>query len=77
MKNEKHEFYLEKALQQARRAKRYDEVPIGAVVVNADGDIIAHGYNAIEKKGCQTAHAEVRAIERACKKRGGWRLDGC
>ena len=72
-----HEQMMRKALAQARVALRRDEVPIGAVVIDATGTIIGRGHNAIETVGCQTAHAEVRAIEQACRKVGNWRLEGC
>ncbi len=70
-------FFMEQALHQARLALKNDEVPVGAVLVGPDGKILSKGYNKIEKKGCHTAHAEVIAIQKACKKKGGWRLDGC
>jgi tRNA(adenine34) deaminase len=53
------------------------EVPVGAVVVDEHGVIIGRGYNLMESKGTQQAHAELRALAAAAKKRGGWRLDGC
>lgn len=70
-------YYMKRALVQARKALSYDEVPIGAVVVDGEGVIVGRGYNRVEQKGCQSAHAEMRAIERACAKRGDWRLDDC
>lgn len=66
-----------KALLQAQAALRNREVPIGAVVVDKSGTIIARAYNKMEAKRCQTAHAEVIAIEKACKKIDNWRLNGC
>lgn len=77
MKTKTNEYYMQKALKQAQKAYFLDEVPIGAIVVDAQGAIIGQGYNAIEKKGCQTAHAEVSAIQKACKKIGDWRLSNC
>jgi len=68
---------MQKALLQANLAFKKGEVPVGAVIVDSDGQILARGYNKIEKNGCQLAHAEVLAIKKACKKIGGWRLDGC
>ncbi len=62
---------------QARVAFKHDEVPIGAIVVDKDGQIIGRGYNRTEHDGCQLGHAEIRAIQKACKKIDGWRLDGC
>lgn len=77
MKNKKHEFFMQKALLQAKVALKKGEVPVGAVIVDAQGNILARGYNKIEKSGCQTAHAEVVAIHKACKKINDWRLEGC
>ncbi len=71
------ELIMKKALLQAQLAMRHNEVPIGAVIVDAGGVIIARGYNKIEAKNCQTAHAEIIAIQKACKKIGDWRLNGC
>lgn len=64
------------ALKQAEVAKQKGEVPIGAVVVK-NNKIISKGYNKREKKQSATLHAEVVAINKACKKLKSWRLDGC
>jgi len=69
-------FFMEQALKQAEKALAHDEVPIGAVVVDPNGVIVARGYNQVEKKRCQTAHAEMIALQKACKKLGDWRLNG-
>ena len=61
---------------QAKRALKNEEVPIGAVVVK-DGNIIARGYNCREKSQNAIKHAEIIAIEKACKKLNSWRLDDC
>jgi len=66
-----------KALAQAKVALKKNEVPVGVVIVDAEGAIIARAYNQIEKKQCHTAHAEILAIQKACKIRGNWRLLGC
>ena len=63
------------ALRLAKKAKEAGEVPIGAVVV-LDGKIIGRGYNLRTKLQMATQHAEVRAIDRACKKIKSWRLEG-
>jgi len=68
---------MRQALAQAHRAFERDEVPIGAVVVNKDGAIIARGYNQVEVQDTQSAHAELLAINKAGKKRGDWRLNDC
>ena len=67
---------MERALELAREAFKLGEVPVGAVVVR-DGEIIGEGYNLREREGSVIAHAEVIAIEQACKRLGTWRLSGC
>ena len=70
------EKFMSLALKQAEIAKRNGEVPIGAVIVK-NGEVISKGYNKRNKAKLATAHAEITAIEKACKKLGDWRLDGC
>lgn len=70
------ELFMLEAMKQAKKAKLIDEVPIGCVIVK-DGCIIARGHNLREKKQISTAHAEIIAIEKACKKLGTWRLEDC
>lgn len=65
--------FMKEALKQAKKAASIGEVPIGAVIVQ-DGKIIARGYNKRETKKNALLHAEVDAINKACKKLGGWRL---
>lgn len=64
------------ALTQAKKAAAIGEVPIGAVIVH-NGKIIARGYNKRETKKNALLHAEIIAIDKACKKLGGWRLPNC
>lgn len=64
------------ALAEAERAYALGEVPIGAVILNDAGELIASGYNLRETKHDATAHAELIAIRRACQKLGRWRLTG-
>ncbi len=68
---------MKSALTEAAKALNKDEVPIGAVIINKDGNIIARAHNLTEHKHTQAAHAEVLAIEKAGKKIGDWRLEGC
>lgn len=68
--------FMDEAYIEAEKAKRHDEVPIGAVVVR-DGKIISRGRNMREKKQNALLHAEIVAINKACKKLGSWRLDDC
>lgn len=67
------ERYMREALRQAQKAKKKGEVPIGAVVVYR-GRIIGKGYNLRTRLQLATAHAELRAIDKACKRLGSWRL---
>lgn len=66
---------MEAAIEEALAAECIDEVPVGAVVV-LDGQIIARAHNTRESTKCATHHAEILAIEEACRKMGGWRLPG-
>lgn len=68
---------MEKALMLAAKAALCQEVPIGALVVDAQGAIIAQAYNCVEQKKTQSAHAEVLALTKAGKKMQDWRLEGC
>ena len=70
------EYFMKKALSEAAKAVDTDEVPVGAVIVKGDR-IIARSFNFREKTNDPTAHAEIRAIRKACKKFASWRLDGC
>ncbi|MBQ5313386.1 MAG: tRNA adenosine(34) deaminase TadA [Oscillospiraceae bacterium] len=71
-----HRDFMQRALELAQIAAQLGEVPVGAVVVK-DGRIIGEGYNRRETDGCATAHAEIVAIEAACKTLGHWRLENC
>ena len=65
------------ALDEARAAGVEGDVPVGAVVADAQGRVIAAGRNEREASGDPTAHAELVAIRRAAEVLGTWRLDGC
>lgn len=67
---------MKEALRQARKAASMGEMPVGAVIVR-DGEIISRGYNKREVKKNALLHAEIIAIDKACKKLGGWRLPRC
>lgn len=67
------EKFMREALRLAEKAKKKGEVPIGAVVVYR-GKIIGRGYNLRTRLQRATAHAELRAIDKACKKLHSWRL---
>ena len=65
------------ALDQARQALGWGDVPVGAVILGPDGDLLGVGTNRREADGDPTAHAEMLALRAAASARGGWRLDGC
>lgn len=67
---------MKEALRLASLAAETDEVPIGAVLVYKD-EIIARAKNERELAKCATRHAEIIAIEEACRRLGGWRLPNC
>lgn len=69
--------FMREALALAKKAAELGEVPVGAVVVNSEGIAIADAYNLRENKKSVSAHAEIIAIEQACRKLGDWRLSGC
>jgi tRNA(adenine34) deaminase len=70
------EEYMLVALDEAKKAIRTKDVPVGAIIVK-DGKIIAKGHNEREKYNDATGHAEIVAIRRANKKLKSWYLDGC
>ena len=67
---------MKEALKEAKKAYDIEEIPVGAVIVK-DGKIIARAHNVKETKNVATAHAEILAIEKACKKLKSWRLIDC
>lgn len=67
---------MDRALTLAFKAAEKGEVPVGAVIVK-NGEIIAEGRNRREEKQNALSHAEIEAINTACKKLKSWRLDGC
>lgn len=69
--------FMSIALNQAKIAFKKNEFPVGALVVSQDGIIISKGYNKVENKRSQSKHAEIIAIEKACKKIENWRLNNC
>ena len=69
-------YYMQLALEEARKAAELGEIPIGAVLVH-DGEVVCRAHNMRETWQSATAHAEVIVIEEACKKLARWRLSGC
>lgn len=70
------EKFMREALRQARKAYAMEETPIGCVIVR-DGKVIARGFNQRRSRKTTLAHAEMIAIDRASRKLGDWRLEGC
>lgn len=71
-----HQYYMDEAIEEAKKALSVDEVPIGCVIV-FNGEIIARAHNRKEELQQVTAHAEVLAIEQACRFMKSWRLENC
>ncbi len=70
------EFYMKRAIELARVSASEGEIPVGAIIVK-EGKIIGEGRNRREKEKNALCHAEIEAIDRACKEEGAWRLSGC
>ena len=68
---------MRRALAEAREATAHGDIPVGAVVLGPDGEVVAAGGNERELTGDPTAHAEVVALRRAAVARGEWRLADC
>ncbi len=69
--------WMRRALAEADAAEQHADVPIGCVIIDSGGELLAQGHNRREIDGDPTAHAEVVAIREAARRRGHWRLDGC
>lgn len=68
--------YIGRTIELAKEAAEQDEVPVGALIVHR-GEVIAEASNTREASKCATHHAEILAIEEACRRLGGWRLPDC
>ena len=71
------EQYMSEALRLAEEAMACGEVPVGCVIVDAEGRIIGRGRNRREADHSAISHAEILAIEEACRNLGDWRLGSC
>ena len=71
-----YEKFMKMAIKQADKAASIGEVPIGCVIVR-EGKVIARGYNRRKNDKNTLSHAEISAINKACKKTGDWRLEDC
>ena len=76
MEDEEKQRFMRQAIKLAEYGATLDEVPVGAVIVK-DGEIIASSHNLKEARNCSNYHAELVAIDEACKKVGDWRLNEC
>jgi len=72
-----HETYMKEALTLARESFDSKEVPVGCVIADETGRIIGRGRNRREELKNALSHAEIHAIEEACRETGDWRLEGC
>lgn len=70
-------YFMTLALKQAQKAKRRDEVPVGAVVVDRNGHVLAQTHNLVETYQDASAHAECLAFRKAARRKGTWRLTEC
>ncbi|KUP98175.1 nucleoside deaminase [Thermobifida cellulosilytica] len=68
---------LRLALEEAYKTSSSGDVPVGAVVLDPDGEVVGAGHNEREATGDPTAHAEVLALRAAARRLGRWRLNGC
>lgn len=68
---------MEEALTLASEAARGGDVPVGALVLDRDGDVVGRGYNRREADADPTAHAEILALRQAGERLGTWNLEGC
>jgi len=72
-----HEMYMRRALDLAAAAAAEGEIPVGCVIADAAGNVVGEGRNRREERRAVTGHAELEALEQACRSRGDWRLDDC
>ncbi len=68
---------MRQALALAQEARDAGEIPVGCLITDGEGSVIAVGRNCREERRDATAHAEVEAIRAACEQRGDWHLDDC
>lgn len=73
--SERDRYWMTQALEEAKKAEKVKEVPIGAIIVK-DDQLISSAYNLRETTQNAVTHAELLAIEKACEKVGSWRLEG-
>ncbi len=74
---ERHRYWMREALREAMVAGRKGEIPVGAVIVDEGNRLVAAAHNRKEELQSPLAHAEILAIEEACRRLGSWRLENC
>jgi len=74
MEKTHHEHYMQLAIGQACKAEQMEEVPVGAVIVDSEGNILASAHNQIISRSDPTAHAEIQVLRKAAAKLGNYRL---
>ncbi len=72
-----HIKWMRAALDEAELAAEAREIPVGAVVVDGEGNLLARTHNLCETNHMPTHHAEILAVESACRAKGSWRLSDC
>ena len=77
VKQESYEHYMRLALDLAAEAAAEGEVPVGCVIADGSGRIVGRGRNRRERSRRVTGHAELEALDEACRARGDWRLEDC
>ena len=77
IKQQEHENYMRRALELAALAAAEGEIPVGCVVVDGAGKILGEGRNRREATRSVTGHAELEALDMACRTRGDWRMSDC
>ena len=74
---QRHQYWMQQAIKLAQQAGNQGEIPVGAVIVDQNNNLIASAHNQKEKNQDATAHAEILAIRQASQKLSSWRLNGC
>ena len=77
LRMESYEEYMRAALELAAEAGARGEIPVGCVIVDGGGQIIGRGANSRERSRLVTGHAELEALDMACRLRGDWRMEDC
>ena len=72
-----YENYMREALRLGAEAAERGEIPVGCVIADGAGRVIGAGSNRREETRCVTGHAELEALEKACRARGDWRMEDC